>query len=343
MKPSSATVSVIMPVRNEADHIGNAIASVQRAADSVPDLELEILVIDGDSSDDTVRVVEELAALDPRIVLLANPQKTVPHAMNLGIKAAAGEVVIRLDGHAEIEPDFIANALTELRRHPECCCVGGPIQNVFQGPTSQAISAAMGSSFGVGNARFRTGGRDGYVDTVAFGAYLKADLTSVGLFDESLARNEDDELSFRLIQSGRKIWFSNDIRSRYVVRAAFSNLYRQYFQYGYWKVYVNRKHRTVTSLRQLAPPALVGTLVVLSPLSLFWPAARPLLLAVALSYITAKLLFALRAARSLRLVLPTAAAFLILHLGYGFGYLAGIRDFALLQRRPLVSSTRLTR
>src|SRR5690606_32422467 len=235
-------VSVVLPVRNEAAYIRRAVASVLRAADGLADV--EIIVVDGMSDDGTAEIAAELALSDPRIKLLRNPHRTVPHAMNLAIEAAAGDVIVRVDGHAEIAPDFMSAALAELEAHPECACVGGPIESVSEGSVAAAISNAMGSTFGVGNARFRTGGPDGYIDTLAFGVYRKADLKAIGKFDETLTRNEDDELNYRLVKSGRKIWFSNAIRSRYYVRPTLTKLFKQYFQYGYWKVYVNRKHNT---------------------------------------------------------------------------------------------------
>ncbi len=331
--PAPTGVSVVMPVRNEASHIRGAIASVQAAAGTRDDI--EVIVVDGMSDDGTRAIVNDLAAGDPRIRLLDNPKGTVPHAMNIGVKAAAGDVVIRLDGHAEVEVDFIDNALAVLAEHPECACVGGTIQNVNDGPVAEAISQAMSSLFGVGAARFRTGGQDGYVDTLAFGAYRKADLIRVGLFDEELTRNQDDELNYRLVRSGRRIWFSNRIRARYYVRSSFAKLYRQYFQYGYWKVYVNRKHRNLTNFRQLAPPLFIGGLAALLLLAPLWPAALTLLALVAAAYCAAALSFALAGrAGSLRSTLLVVVAFLTLHFGYGLGYWAGLFDFAVLRGRP---------
>jgi glycosyltransferase involved in cell wall biosynthesis len=334
-------VTVLIPVRNEASFIGKAVASVQAAAEGVPGL--EIIVIDGMSDDETWNIAAELAACDPRIRLLANPHRTVPHAMNLGIEVAAGEVIIRIDGHAEIMPDFVRNALAELEAHPECACVGGPIENVSENSVADAISNAMSSTFGVGNARFRTGGQDGYVDTLAFGAYRKADLLAVGLFDEALTRNEDDELNYRLVRAGRKIWFSNSIRSRYYVRSSFSKLYRQYFQYGYWKVYVNRKHGSITSLRQIVPPLFVGTIGVLALLLPVLIYARVSLTAIVALYFSMAAVFALRAEPQPLRVPAVVAAFVVLHAGYGLGYWAGVRDFAVLRRQPTARSAELTR
>lgn len=325
-------VSVVMPVRNEAAFIEGSVRSVVAAGRAVE--AFEVLVVDGMSDDGTRALVARLAEEHPQVRLLDNPRHTVPHAMNLGIAAARGDVVVRVDGHAEVAHDFLQQGLEELAAHPECACVGGIIENVELTPWSEAISAAMRSTFGVGNAAFRTGGREGYVDTLAFGAYRKADLLTIGGFDEELVRNQDDELNFRLLRAGRKIWLSRRIRARYFVRSDLRRLFRQYFQYGYWKVYVNRKHGTVTSLRQLAPPAFVVSLTVLLAAALVWRPARVLLGLELVVYAAAAALFAARAHQRPNALLRIVASFATLHVGYGLGYLAGIRDFLVLGRRP---------
>jgi len=337
----AAQVAVILPVRNEGQYLGRAIASILVAGSAVE--AVEIIVVDGMSDDDTRSVVTELQAEDDRILLLENPRRTVPHAMNLGIGATTADIIVRVDGHAEIYPDFLEKCLSELAAHPECACVGGPIENVDLDQGSAAISLAMGSRFGVGNARFRTGGEEGYVDTLAFGAYRRADLIAVGLFDEDLVRNQDDEMNFRLIKAGRKIWFSSAIRSRYFVRSSLSKLFRQYFQYGYWKVYVNRKHGQITNLRQLAPPLLVASLAVLLLTSPFSAIARLLLVVALLAYLTVALYTAFRLADEPRDAFGVVKAFITLHGSYGLGYLAGVRDFLLLRRLPGAGSTELSR
>jgi len=334
-------VTVVMPVRNEAHHIAGAVRSIARAGRSLD--ALEIIVVDGMSTDGTREVVERLQEEVPNLRLIDNPERTVPFAMNRGIRAAAHDVVVRLDGHAEVSEDFLEECLAALEEHPECACVGGPIENVDLGPVSEAISLAMGSPFGVGNARFRTGGEQGYVDTVAFGAYRKPDLVRVGLFDEELTRNQDDELNYRLVKAGRLIWFTDRIRSRYYVRGTYGKLWRQYFQYGYWKVYVNRKHGTVTNLRQLAPPAFMTWLALTLAASPFWPPARWALLATLGAYAAGAVVAALARTRSPAAVLRTVAAFGVLHAAYGLGYLAGLRDFLMLGRGPSARSAELSR
>lgn len=330
-----------MPVKNEAGYIEPAVRSVVRAGEGLD--ALEVLVVDGMSTDGTRELVQRLADELKVVRLVDNPEGTVPFAMNRGTRAAGHEVVVRVDGHAEVYPDFLEECLAALEAHPECACVGGRIENVNVGPVAEAISLAMGSPFGVGNARFRTGGEDGYVDTLAFGAYRKSDLLRVGLFDEELARNQDDELNFRLIKAGRRIWFTDRIRSRYFVRATYRKLWRQYNQYGYWKVYVNRKHGTVTNLRQLAPPAFMVWLALTLVAGAFWAPARWALLATLVAYALAAFGAALARTRSPLAVLRTVTAFAVMHAAYGLGYLAGLRDFLLLKRRPSARSAELSR
>ena len=334
-------ISVLMPVRNEEAFIERALDSVVTAAERVTGH--EIIVVDGMSDDGTRAIVARLQESVANLRLLDNPQRTVPHAMNLGVKAATGDIIIRLDGHAEMTPDFMAAALRELAAHPECACVGGPIENVDLNATAAVVSSAMSSPFGVGNARFRTGGSEGYVDTLAFGAYRRADLEAIGLFDEKLVRNQDDELNFRLLKAGRKIWFSHAIRSRYYVRSSLSKVFKQYFQYGYWKVYVNRKHSTVTNLRQLAPPLLVLTTFVLVLAGLFVSEARLLLALVLICYLAGASYFALRASTNPKRVPAIVLAFATLHASYGLGYLSGVRDFLFLRRGPSTRSAELSR
>lgn len=332
---------MILPVRNEASYIEGAIRSIVAAGEQVE--AVEILVVDGMSDDGTREIVLRLADEIPGLRLLDNPQRTVPYAMNIGIRAAAHDVVVRVDGHAEVYPDFLLRSLETLEAHPECACVGGPIENVDLGDVARAVSIAMRSPFGVGNARFRTGGEDGYVDTLAFGAYRKQDLFDVGLFDEELTRNQDDELNYRLVKAGRLVWFTKDIRSRYFVRSSYAKLWRQYFQYGYWKVYVNRKHSAVTNLRQLVPPAFVLWLVVLLLAAVFWPSAGIALAITVLAYLLAATAAALTAIRDPATVLRVVAAFAVLHFAYGLGYLRGVYDLLLLKSRPSTRSAELSR
>lgn len=334
-------VSVVTPVYNEADYIEGMLRSL--FANDLPEHRYEVLVVDGRSGDGTREVVERLRREHANLRLLDNPARTVPHAMNLGIRAARGDVIVRVDGHAEVAPSFLRTLLEELEAHPECACVGGAIENVHENPVAEAVARAMSSPFGVGDARYRLGAGDGYVDTLLFGAYRASVFDEIGPFDEVLTRNQDDELNYRLTRAGHRIWLSSRISSRYYVRGSFRKLWRQFFQYGYWKVYVNKKHRTVTTLRQLAPIALVAFLLLGGLAAGLEPSLRLPYAAVVGLYLLAALAAAVAKTPRPVPALRVVASFLTMHIAYGLGYLQGLVDFFLLDRTPRARNAQPTR
>ena len=348
--------SVVIPCLNEAGHIGPCLDAL--AAQKGTAAPIEILVVDGGSDDGTLDVLRERADSNSSVRLLHNPDRVTPVAMNLGVDAALSDTVIILGAHAEVAPDFVRRNLDALRAHPESACVGGVVEQVHGDDVSRRIGMAMSSPFGVGNARFRTGGVAGHVDTVAFGAYRKAVLEEIGGFDVDLVRNQDDELNFRLTESGWRIWFDPRIRSRYHARSSYARLFGQYRQYGYWKVFVNRKHGTVTTWRQLAPMMLVLASIGLAPLVLIDAFADlmdlPSIQAMfgwALSWLLAIwLMWSLGAAVALvagrvsfRDMPGVFRSFYLLHVAYGRGYLEGIWRFLMLRRDPAPGFKSLTR
>lgn len=323
-------VTVILPVFNEAAYIGRCLHAVQ--AQDYPTDQMEILVVDGLSTDNTRQIVAQLAETDPRIRLLDNPAKIVPTAMNIGIRQARGEIIVRVDGHCEIVPNYISRCVRLLyERH--VACVGGVIQTIGVGLVGEAISIAQSSFFGVGGASFRNPDIVGahFVDTVAFGAYRASVFEEIGLFDEELACNEDDEFNFRLIQNGGKILMSPDIQAVYYSRRTFSKLWQQYYRYGYWKVRVIQKRQGIASWRHLAPGAFVLSTLI-SPLLWRITKNRLWLLIVILPYALANLLASILAAKKhgWRYLPCLPIAFVILHWAYGLGFLAGIAWFVIL-------------
>lgn len=202
----------------------------------------------------------------------------------------------------------------------------------------------MSSVFGVGNAHFRTGGKSEYVDTVAFGAYRREVFERVGFFDEELARNQDDEFNYRVLQGGFKIYLDPAILSDYYVRGSISKLYKQYDQYGYWKVFVNKKHGAVTTLRQLAPPLWVFFLLVGWTGVLIHPILGRMYAVVVAMYVALAFYTASRMpVKSLRKFMMLLRTFGVLHFSYGLGYLRGVIHFYFLGRKPSTHSERLTR
>ena len=347
----SPCASVVIPCLNEVHFIGPCL----EALDAQVGLSgrLEVLVVDGGSDDGTR---ELLASLRPERIdlrVIDNPKRITPVAMNLGIHAALSNVIVILGAHAEVAADFIRRNLDALKAHPESGCVGGVVEQVHGDERSRRIGLAMSSPFGVGDARFRTGGLAGHVDTVAFGAYRKSVFGEVGDLDEALVRNQDDELNYRLTESGWRIWFEPRIQSVYHARSSYGKLFRQYRQYGYWKVFVNRKHRTVTTWRQLAPAAFLLVLVSLTvgalvnfglPQADRWTnLAAPALATVLGTWMLGAIGSVMLSGVGWRDVLGVMRAFLILHVAYGWGYWQGVLDFLILRRSPSAESKRLTR
>ena len=320
-------VSLLMPIRNEAAFIERSLGAVLEQ--DYPAACLEILVADGMSTDGTRDLVNALAARHPHVRLIDNPGGIVSTGLNAATRAARGDVIIWIGGHTEIAPDFVRRAVDRLQS-TDFDCVGGPIETVADTPWGAAIAVAMSSPFGVGGVAFRTQvNKVLEVDTVAFGAYRRAAMTRCGPLDEELVRNQDDEYNYRLRERGGKILLAPDIRSRYYSRSSLQSLWRQYFQYGFWKVRVLQKHPAQMQPRQFAPPlfaaALVGALALAVPSRL----GRMLLGAVVGSYAAGNLV---ATAAAVRKEGPRHAArlpiiFATLHLSYGLGFLVGLGRF----------------
>lgn len=312
-----------MPVRNEAAYIERSLSSV--LAQTYSPERLEVLVADGMSDDDTRARVTSLAGHHPVTVrLLDNPERTVPFAMNRALREAKGEIIVRVDGHCEIPPDYVSRCVALLAQ-TGADCVGGCLETLGETAMARAIALAQSSRFGVGSATFRTGSAEAReVDTLAFGAYRQAVFERIGNFDEELTRNQDDEFNLRLTQGGGRIWLEPAITVRYYSRASLSGLWRQYYQYGLYKVLVIRKRGGLASWRHLVPALFVLALTASTVLALATRESRWLGL-VAGPYVLANLAAsALTARLHPRLMPRLPAIFAILHLSYGLGFLRGL-------------------
>lgn len=326
--PSYPFVSIIMPIRNEVDFIARSLEAALKQKYSVDCL--EILVVDGDSDDGTYEYLtnylqQELTSKPlPSVRFLSNPSRYMPAGFNLALRQAQGEVIIVVGGHCLIAPDYVQQCVHILEQ-TQADCVGGPM--VTQGETymAQAIAQAQSSPFGVGGVAFRTGRIEGgYVDTVAFGAYRREVFDRIGTFDEELIRNQDDEFNFRLTQAGGKIWLDPAIRSVYYSRATLPRLWRQYYQYGLYKVRVIQKRQAVPSWRHLVPALFVLALMASVVLTLI-TGRRVWLGSVAGPYLAANLAASFWTARGNAIFGPVLPfAFATLHLAYGFGFLVGL-------------------
>lgn len=329
---TSPPVTLILPIRNEAAYIERCLQTI--LAQDYPG-EIEILVVDGMSTDDTRTILQRFILHNSSFILLDNPAKIVPTGMNIALRRASGEIIIRVDGHCLIAPDYVSNCVRHIQSDG-VDGVGGPMQTIGETPLAGVIALAMSSPFGVGNSAFRTISEGSMLaDTVPFPAYTREIIQRAGLYDEELMRNQDDEYNYRIRELGGKILLAEDVRSQYFSRASLRGLWRQYFQYGLYKVRVLQKHPRQMSIRQFIPPLFVLALLAALFLALF-PATRFFSLVVPAAYIIANLaasaLTISRAQKSnqspftiYHLLLPFT--FTILHISYGLGFLLGLLKF----------------
>jgi succinoglycan biosynthesis protein ExoA len=313
-------VTLIVAMRNEERHIERCVRSLL-AQDYARD-KLEVLFMDGRSTDRTGAIVSELIAEREGFALVDNPGQIQSIAWNLGIERARGDLVGIVSGHSELAPDYVTSAVETLQR-TGADLVGGPARAESETVVGDAIALAMSTPFGVGGAEFRYATEENDVDTVFMGVCKRDVYERIGGFDAEMVRNQDDELSYRLLGHGGRIVCNPEIRSVYRNRATLRSLWKQYFDYGRWKVRVMQKHRAQMRSRHFVPPLFVSALSA----SLLAP---PAFVAVAGTYSAATLGASLYiAARARRVdVLPyLPAAFAILHVGYGAGFLRGLYQF----------------
>lgn len=342
---SVQTVSLIVPCRNEREHVDAFLDSVL-AQRLPPGLALEIVLADGASDDGTRARLEARAAAEPRLRVVDNPERITPTALNHAIAQARGEVVVRMDVHTVYAEDYVAACVQALQTTGASCVGGawrpGPARSARQA----AIARAFESRFGSGGAASRREGWSGPVDTVYLGAWWRDELLRLGGFDPALVRNQDDELNLRIHRSGGVVWQSAAIRSWYTPRASFGALARQFYQYGYWKVPVIRKHRLPAAPRHLVPFGFLVTLLGGGLLAPWWPPAGGLAASLGGLYAVLALGAAAADARPWREPLAwlgIAWAFACMHLSYGLGFGRALLETVLLRRGPAASATRLTR
>jgi succinoglycan biosynthesis protein ExoA len=245
-------VSVVMPIRNEARFIARTLEMV--LGQEYPADRIEVIVADGMSTDGTREIVRSLQARHANLHLIDNPDHIVSTGLNRAIASAGGEVIIRVDGHCEPAADFVRQNIAVLAEHEEAWSVGGPIVHTARGWFGKAAAVAMSHPLGVGNARHRFTDYEGYGEGAAFPALRRWVFERIGLFDEALVRNQDDEFNYRIAQAGGMVYISPRIRYTYYVRERVGQLFRQYFQYAFWRIPVMRKHHKPTTPRQVVPP-----------------------------------------------------------------------------------------
>ncbi len=325
---SHSSVSILTPCYNEERSIGALLEAV--AGQTFPAARIELIVSDGLSTDRTRQVIEAFAARNPGMSLrvIDNPERSIPAALNRGLREATAEVVVRLDAHSIPAEDYVERCLETLET-TGAANVGG-VWEIRPGGTgwmARAIARAVSHPLGAGDARYRISGEAGPVDTVPFGAFPKTWLERVGGYNEDLLTNEDYELNVRLRRLGGVIWFDPSIRSAYIARSSLSDLARQYFRYGFWKARMLRLHPLSLRWRQALPPLFVLLSLFLAAAAPFAELAAQLLALEWTAYLAGLALAGLLAGASNRAaahMIGIPAALATVHLSWGGGFWLGL-------------------
>lgn len=315
-------VSVIIPVYNEEAYIDGCLSSVY--AQDYPRAYVEVIVVDGGSQDRSVQIIKEKY---PEVIILHNSLKIVPVSMNIGIGVANGDYIMRMDAHAYYSNNYISRLISEAERLG-ADNVGGICRTLpaDDTPMSRAIAIALSTKFGMGNSDFRVGATEvKQVDTVPFGCFPRQVFERVGLYDEELVRNQDDELNGRITRSGGKIYLIPDVVIGYYGRRRLRQVYEMFYQYGLFKPLGNSKLRGATTLRQFVPFVFVLVLLLGAIGVVIYPRLYPLYFLVIGLYLFADLLATWKNSSGFQeTFLRLALLYPTIHIAYGWGYLVGV-------------------
>ena len=325
-------VSVFIPCYNETQIIQRLLKSIYDQ--SYPRSLLEVIIVDGMSTDDTREKIKSFSAAHPEldIKVISNEKKFVTYAVNKGLKAAKGDILIRMDAHSIPADDYISRCVSNLQEG-KGDNVGGllDIQPGKDSYVARSIAIAAAHPIGTGGAQYRSGSKASEVDTVAFGAFKRETLLRNGFFNEDLMANEDYEWNTRLRMKGGRIWFDPAIRCKYFSRSNYRALFKQYFNYGYWKVAMLRLYPNSIRLRQLAPPIVVLTLMfssILLGLSLLfsWSYLPWIAAAIIFAYFAVLTLASFLFSRNtpIKLLPGLVVALAVIHLSWGSGFWYGL-------------------
>ncbi len=323
-------VSVVIPCYNEERYIAEVLT---RLAEQYEPGRCEIIVVDGNSDDRTRAIVRDCAARLADVVtvrLVENPARNIPAALNLGIAAARGPLVARMDAHAVPSPNYLRRAVA-LVGGDEQLVVGMPcrIRAGLETLGARAVAVVVAHPFGIGDAQYRIahGGGPRLVDTVPFGVFHKTLWQRLGGFDEALLTNEDYDFNYRVRRAGGRVLLDTGAHTVYYARPTISALAAQYFRYGRWKAQMLRLHPRSLRWRHAVAPLFVAALGGLALGGLAWRPAWLLLLAVLGAYLVPALAFSLLAARragDYKLVAPVLCAFFVVHCTWGGGFWRGL-------------------
>lgn len=319
-------VSALLVTRNEKDYIEMSLMSFINQ--TYPKDRYEIIIIDGQSDDGTLDIIKEFQKKYNneafQISLLTNKKRILSSGWNIGIKAAKGEYVIRIDAHATAQEDYIEKCVEELIEHSDATCVGGKIISQSLNGDEDVISKVLSSPFGVGNSPFRVATKAGYTDTVGYPLFRKSLFEQVGFFDETLVRNQDVDFLRRMREAGGKCYFNPDLTCTYYTRNSLKKMLKQAFGNGRWNMVLLRRNHSVHSLRHLMPFFFVSFIVLDLIASLFFPMLLWLLLFVIVLHLLLGFVFAIKRTKKFGEVMVMPFYFFMLHCAYGLGYYRGI-------------------
>jgi glycosyltransferase involved in cell wall biosynthesis len=330
-------LSVICPIYNEEKYIGKCIESILKQ--DYPKDDLEVLFVDGMSTDRTREIVEEYAISYPYIRLIDNPKRIVPPAMNIGIRASKGNIIIRLDAHA-IFPNNYFSQLVHYLIELKADNVGGVCRTlpVNDSTICQSIASVLSSRFGMGNSHFRIGTTEIMeVDTVPFGCFRRELFDRIGYFDEDLIRNQDDEFNGRIIKNGGKIYLLPFLTIDYYARDTIKKVWKMFYQYGLFKPLVNKKLGAPATIRQFFPLCFVLGLLFGPLLGILDITFLYLYGSVILLYIGIALSYSMKESKKVERILTQVYIYFVVHFSYGWGYLNGI--YKLLFNKSFIAHT----
>jgi glycosyltransferase involved in cell wall biosynthesis len=310
-----------MPVLNEAVHLETAVSSIfEQTGLEIGDIEV-ILAI-GPSVDRTKEVAEELATKYP-VKIVANPSGKTPAGLNLAINAATSDVIVRVDAHSQLAPDYTQMAL-KILNDTGAANVGGVMKAIGDNPFQQAVAWAYGSRFGLGGGTYHVGGAAGPSDSVYLGVFRREILEKLGGFNEKMIRGQDWELNLRIRNSGEQVWFDPRLEVTYFPRSSVSKLAKQFFDTGAWRARLTKTHLNKANFRYFAPPALVLATTV----GLIGSITGVLGLFGLIPFITYTSVVALvsftAVGMGFRAKLSLLAALPVMHFSWGAGFLVGL-------------------
>lgn len=315
-------ISVVMPLYNEERYIKNCLESLLNQ--DYPQENMEWIFVDGCSTDNTKKILFSYQRNYPNLIrILDNPQKTVPYAMNIGIKNAVGKYIIRLDAHADYKKNYISKCVYFLNT-TDADNVGGVAETKSRGFMGKAIAMMLSSEFGVGNSQFRIDGNSGYVDTVPFGAFRREVFEKLGGYDERLTRNQDNEMNFRIRKNGGKIYLSKDIKFSYYCRDSVKGIVDMAVKNGMWNIITMKLCPGSMRIRHFIPFIFFLSLIGLLLLSILNFNFLYLLIAELILYFILSVFFSFKATKKFRYIITIIILYPIFHVTYGFGSLKGL-------------------